>query len=730
MSSDHGEEKLVLEFNLAGKLFAEEALVVSLKDITEQVQAEEALREHTAALENLTEELKKANELLTVIREMDQAILSHFDLQEVMDSVGFRMRDLMRCDRVSIALYMPEQEEVEVVNVVSDRVTQLKSGVRFSLKATSGIREVLETGAVYYSRDLSTLEHPSPVEEHLQAEGIRSYVVFPLRARDRMIGTLNFGSFQTDGFTEEDVKAGEDLADQLAIVVDSSRLFEETHRARREWEHTFDAIGDGVSIQDVEFNVIRANRAFAEIVGKPFKEVIGEKCYHLVHGTDCPVELCPVQVSLRTGEPAHEEFYESALSRWIRVSAYPISEENGGRARYVHVVRDITERKEREAHEAELERHLNRAQRLESIGTLVGGIAHDFNNLLTGMMGYAQLMLMDLDRSDPRYGDLQRIEDSSRRASDLVRQLLTFSRQEKGKSRVMDLNTTMDNTMTLLRRMIPENIAIEVKKAPDLFPVMADPVQMEQVLMNLCVNAKDAMPEGGTLTVETANVRLSEEDCRPYPGRVPGAYVRLSVADTGIGMDEATQQRVFDPFFTTKEVGEGTGLGLATVYGIVQGHQGMVDLRSRVGEGTVFYVYLPAMEEEVEEVGPLEHMAAPGGHETVLLVEDGESVLNLGRRALERYGYRVYIARDGEEALDVYREHRDEVALVISDAVMPKMGARELLARLQEMDPKMKMLVVSGYRQDAEMEGTAGFVQKPYAIPELLRRVREALDRG
>lgn len=529
------------------------------------------------------------------------------------------------------------------------------------------------------------------------------------------------------------------LADLVIIrdLMERRRAEEALRESKERYHRITEAITDyiyTVLVQDGRPHETIHGPACVAVTGYAAEEFKGDPYLwiNMVHEEDRKAleeQVAGILSGVKVGPLEHRIIRKDGVLRWVRNTPVPHYDSQGRLLSYDGLIQDITERKEQEAREEELKQQLGQAERLASIGTLAGGIAHHFNNLLTGMMGHTELLLMDTDRSAPRYASLQWIMDAGRRAADLVKKLLTFSRQEKYLPTAMNLNTAVDDAIALLRRTLPEHIAFEVKSSPDLRRVLADPVQMEQILMNLCVNARDAMPEGGTLTVETANVMLSEEDCQPYPGREPGAYVRLSVADTGVGMDQEIQQRIFDPFFTTKGVGEGTGLGLSTVYGIVQDHKGIIDLQSRAGVGTVFRVYLPAMEEEAEETGPQEEIAVPGGSETILLVEDEETVLNVGREALEHFGYRVYTARDGEEGLSVYRAHRDEIALVISDAVMPKMGARELLSRLRELDPKVKMLVMSGYRRDTEMEGIVGFIRKPYHLSELLNQVREVLDR-
>jgi len=375
---------------------------------------------------------------------------------------------------------------------------------------------------------------------------------------------------------------------------------------------------------------------------------------------------------------------------------------------------------------------LLQAQKLESLGRLVGGIAHDFNNLLTPIRGFASLMLMDTPQDDPRYQDLQRIITAADRAAGLTRQLTLFSRQEAPKRQPLRLNRIVEETHALLKEAFPRHIEIKLALEPKVWTIEADPTQISQVLMNLCINARDAMPKGGLLTLETRNVTLDEEYVRTHIEAKPGPYVRLSVSDTGIGMSEEVQSHLFEPFFTTKEVGKGVGLGLSTVYGIVKGHEGFITVHSEVGKGSTFHVYLPAIE-PVSEVVEKRGTRLLRGTETVLFVDDEEAVLELGRSILERCGYTVLVARNGEEALEIYDARGEEISLVVLDLVMPKIDGRECLRRLLKMDPQARVLIATGYTADTsaqtlEREGAVGLVEKPYRLQELSQAVREALD--
>jgi CheY-like chemotaxis protein len=373
---------------------------------------------------------------------------------------------------------------------------------------------------------------------------------------------------------------------------------------------------------------------------------------------------------------------------------------------------------------------------MEAVGQLAGGVAHDFNNLLTIIKVHAELLLDGVGPENPMHEDLQEIQKAGARAASLTRQLLAFSRKQLLQPRVLDLNAILAGLEPMLRRLISEDIRLVTRPAPELGRVSADAGQIEQVLVNLAVNARDAMPDGGTVTIETSDVELDAEFGRRRGANVPpGRYVRLAVSDTGVGMDESTRSRIFEPFFTTKEVGKGTGLGLSTVYGIVKQSNGFIWVSSRPGEGTTFEVHLPRVGEPAPEEGSAPTIPAAAGSETVLLVEDEESVRSLARRILERQGYTVLEARHGQEALRAAAEHAGTIDLAMTDVVMPEMSGSELAHRLEAMRPGVRVLYMSGYTDDEIIRrGVLGpgmaFLEKPFTANSLAKKVREVLDGG
>jgi signal transduction histidine kinase/ActR/RegA family two-component response regulator len=392
----------------------------------------------------------------------------------------------------------------------------------------------------------------------------------------------------------------------------------------------------------------------------------------------------------------------------------------------VQTLRDITERKH-------LEAQLQQAAKLEAIGTLAGGIAHDFNNMLMGIQGNVSLMLMDMDFTHPYYARLVNIEKLVQSGARLTSHLLGYARKGRYEVKSLDLNRLVEETSNTFGRTRKE-IRIHRELATDLFAIEADQGQIEQVLLNLFVNAADAMPGGGDLILKTMNGTHNDMKGKLYDPK-PGNYVQLTVTDTGTGMDKEIVERIFDPFFTTKEMGRGTGLGLASAYGIIKGHGGYIDAESKMGHGTTFSIYLPASEEEVRKPVKAAERFIKKGTGTVLLVDDEEVILEVGRELLEVMGYQVLTARDGNEAVEAYRKNRDKIDIVLLDIVMPTMGAGEAYDRMKAINPDIKVLLSSGYGIDGQAteileRGCDGFIQKPFSVMDLSHKLRKILRQG
>ncbi|OLD16352.1 MAG: hypothetical protein AUJ01_10645 [Acidobacteria bacterium 13_1_40CM_3_65_5] len=486
---------------------------------------------------------------------------------------------------------------------------------------------------------------------------------------------------------------------------------------------------DALFLIDAEGRVTYVAASSQRHLGWKPDEMLGQSVFDFLHPDDR--ELAGIRMTealQRPGETvAAEVRFKHADGTWRIMEAVGVNRLKDPSVGAIIVnARDITERRK-------LEEQLRQAQKMEAVGQLAGGVAHDFNNLLTAILGYCNLMIDDIPKEDPLRQDLEEIKSAGERAAALTRQLLAFSRRQMLQPQVVDLNALVRQLEKLLRRLISEDVELVTALAPSLPAVKVDPASIEQVLVNLAVNARDAMPDGGRLTIETSTVELDSSYVGTHPSVVPGRYVMLTVSDTGQGMDAATRARIFEPFFTTKDQGKGSGLGLATVYGIIQQSGGSIWVYSEPGQGTSFKVYLPTTESTAStRASDRGGDSAKKGWETVLLVEDEDAVRALAREVLRRHGYVVLEARHGLDALRLAERHPDTIHLMVTDIVMPHMSGRDLADRLAEVRPKMKVLFMSGYTDHAAMHRHltpgAAFLQKPFTPETFARKVRSMLD--
>ena len=509
-----------------------------------------------------------------------------------------------------------------------------------------------------------------------------------------------------------------DITDRKRVEDEVKRLFAGVEQA-----------GETILITDPAGTIQYVNPAFETTTGYSRDEALGQTPRILKSGKHDP--------------QFYEEMWKTLVSGWIwrgqftnrkkdgtfyevKATISPIKDERGEIVNYVAVTRDVTG-------EMSLQKQLLQAQKMEAIGTLAGGIAHDFNNLLMVILGYADLLYQKLEPKDPDRETLHAVREAARDGSDLVKRILAFSRKAESKIRPIDLNAELRRVEKLLIRTLPKMINIELLLADDLRTINADPAQIEQILLNLAVNAHQAMPEGGRLIIETSNVKLSEEYCKHYVETKPGQYVLLAISDTGRGIEPEVIDRIFEPFFTTKESSQGTGLGLSMVHGVVAQHGGHIRCYSEPNVGTTFKIYFPAVIHEVmADVAETREMPA-FGTETILLVDDDKRVLHIATRMLKVAGYNVITVNSGQEALAAYKNHETKVDLVILDLIMPGMGGHQCLRELLAVNPQVKVLISSGYSANGPMKevaegGAKEFITKPYEMKELLRVVRKVLD--
>jgi len=521
------------------------------------------------------------------------------------------------------------------------------------------------------------------------------------------------------------------------IIVDISerkRAEEALLIERERLETVTQNIGAGLAIISKDYQTLWANKVLKDLFG----DVEGEVC-HLAYNERN--EICPgcgVREIFEKGKDkvVHEQLGRDILGNkiWSEIIATPIKDKRGNIASALELVIPITERKRAEEERASLQEQFLQSQKMESIGRLAGGIAHDFNNLLTVIEGYTQLSLIGLKEGDPLKKNLEQVQNAAEHATGLTRQILAFSRRQILDMKVLDLNIILRDLEKMLQRVIGEDIELVTVLAKNLGKVKADSSQIEQVIMNLAVNARDAMPNGGKLTIETANEELDESYARRHIAVKPGRYVMLAVSDTGCGMSPEIRDRVFEPFFTTKDKGKGTGLGLSTVYGIVKQSGGNIWVYSEPGLGTTFKIYLPVVDEPMIEE-PKERPIAERarGGETILVVEDDENLRRLTSLILKKHGYRILEASNGGEALIICRNIKEPLDLVLTDVIMPGMSGRQLIEELRQIRDAFKVLYMSGYTDNAivhhgVLDAGIDLIQKPFTIAGLLRKVREVMD--
>lgn len=505
-------------------------------------------------------------------------------------------------------------------------------------------------------------------------------------------------------------------------ILDAQNAFK---NASDEWRATFDAAQELIVMLDKDLRVIKVNRAASAFFDLPFRELIGRQIFDLCSHCMPSDDRNPINRLIKSRAQEEEELYLKDRDIWVLVSADPILDPDGGLQGAVMFIRDITELKRTQSSLAQM-------QKMDTIGRLAGGIAHDFNNILSVIIGYTESVRRAVG-SGPLRDELDKIHSAGERASDLTRQLLAISRKQLLDLRPMDLNKVVLSSLQMLKRVIGERIDIRFIQAGDVPSVLADQGQIEQVIMNLMINARDAMPDGGEIEISIDSIDISnKEQTRAH--LKPGHYVVLRVSDTGMGMDAEVQSRLFEPFFTTKGVGKGTGLGLATIYAIVTQHKGAIDVQTAPGAGTVFSVYLPATTEQVmAQAGQQAPEPLSGGSEHILVVDDDEMLREFILTCLGEFGYRLSAAKDGADALLTLRASAEEnvpVELVLTDIVMPGMDGRVLGGKIREEFPDVKVIYMTGYSNDVFHDGPAGeiILQKPFGIDDILRKAREALD--
>jgi PAS domain S-box-containing protein len=626
-------------------------------------------------------------------------------------------------------------------------LTTSYSGRNLELRQHAALAHVMETGQARLEPKLAV--HRDASDEQLTWQrklGLHSALAVALRVQGRSIGVIALTRFRAGSppFGSTDLELAQTLADHAGLALENARLYASAEEARRSAEHaetrrletaerlerTLDSMKEGYTIMDRQLRYVYVNRAGAEHTHLTREQLLGHSPLELYPGFEGTEIHLALQGALDSGVPTRVEeqlLHADGETGYFELAIQPIAEG------LVVLSTDQTERRRAEKKRDCLEEQLRQAQKMEAVGRLAGGIAHDFNNLLSVILGYGEGIIADLPAGSPLCDDMREVQSAAQRAAELTKQLLLFSRQQVLEPKVMDLNEVVRGMDRMLSRVLGEHLSLVLLPGQNLGRIRADRGSIEQVVMNLAVNARDAMPAGGTLTIETANVTIDEAFARLHVGSKPGHYVFLGVTDSGIGMTAETRARVFEPFFSTKSQGKGTGLGLSTVHGIVQQAGGGIWVYSELGRGTTVKVYLPRVDAALDASACVAEPATLRGTETVLLVEDEEQVREVARRILERNGYSVLVAESPRDAISLSRSHGAELHLLLTDVVMPQMSGAELAGQIAIQRPELKVLFMSGYTDGTILsQGVLGegvyFVQKPFTSELLAGKVRTVLD--
>ncbi len=655
--------------------------------------------------------------------------------------VGFRgvVRDITEHKQMEDALRESEKQYRQVVESAAEIIYSIDVNGNFTYGNPAGLKVTgytLEELKRLNYKDLVVPEYLDGLAKiyanQFREKRATAYVEFPFFKKS---GEVVWFGQNTSLVVEEGKVAGFYII--ARDITERKRAEEDLRRSEKKFKELFDNAPVGYHEFDIEGRITNVNRTELEMLGYTREERIGqfvwssiteeEKSRETVLGKLAGV-IPPSQSLERTYCRKDGTTFPALIQDQL------LWDEKGRITGIRSTIQDITERKQAYEEKAALQEQLRQSQKVEAIGQLAGGIAHDFNNLLTVIQGNSELSLLDLEERDPLRENLEEITEAAKKATDLTRQLLAFSRRQILEMKVLDLNATLQNLEKMLHRVLGENIELVAFLSEKLGRVKVDPGQIEQVIINLAVNARDAMPDGGKLTIETANVELDEEYAHTHIAVTPGRYVMLSMSDNGVGITPEVRERIFEPFFTTKEKGKGTGLGLSTVYGIVKQSGGNIWVYSEPGQGTTLKIYLPQVDEPLEEMKDEVIGEVLQGNETILIVEDEEVVRKLTIRVLEKQGYRVLQASEGGKALVLCEEFKEPIHLILTDVVMPGMSGSKLVERLKEIHPEMKALYMSGYTDNAivhhgVLEPGVNFIQKPFNTDNLARKIRGVLDK-
>lgn len=705
-------------------------LTVSLvRDRSGEPQYFIAIIQDITARRQAQAEIQRRNRELALLNQVIAASTAMAEPEAFLETVCRELVQAFDLPRVSVVMFEQENTEIVVAAEVVADAGPSALNLRFPVSRNPILGYLLSHEGPLEVADVQRDPHLAPSSEFTRYYGVGSLLVLPLVIDRTIVGSLNLCDAQPRHFSTEEINLAWSVADQVAGALTRAQMVQVQQRLSTAVEQS----EQSVIITDTQGNIIYVNPAFERTSGYSQAEALGQNPRLLKSNQHDAAFYAEMWATISAGEVWQGQFINKKKNGTLyteEASITPVRDENRVIVSYVGLQRDVTR-------ELQLEAQYRQAQKMEAIGRLSGGVAHDFNNLLVVINGYSELLLSrHLDTASPLRKYVEEIMKAGERAAGLTQQLLAFSRKQILQPKALNLNETVAHTEKMLRRLIGEDIDFVTYLEPALGKVKADPGQIEQIILNLGVNARDAMPRGGKLIIETDNVEFDETYISQHAEVKPGHYVMLAVSDTGMGMDAATKMRIFEPFFTTKDQGRGTGLGLATVYGIVKQSGGDIWVYSEVGQGTTFKVYLPRVDEVMPRLGPPERPAAPaGGDETILLVEDELMVRTLARQVLELGGYTVLEAEHGQAALRLAQQH-PSIHLLLTDLIMPGgLTGRELAEQLEPLHPETKVLYMSGYTDDAIVHygvftSEVHFLQKPFTPLALSAKVRQVLDGG
>ncbi len=703
-------------------------LRVSNRDITERNQAEEERKAYIWFLENL--------------ERIDKVIKKETDVDQLLWATIKEVLAILECDRAWL-LYPCDPEAatfrvpVELCRPEYPGAEELNIEVPMKPGADQVCATALATdGPVIYGPHVER-----PVYEELTKHfGVLSQMtvaVYPKMGKPWLFGLHQCSHARVWTQAEQRLfnEIGRRISDGLSSVLFLRELQENEERFRA----TFEQAAVGIAHGALDGRCLRVNQKLCDIVGYEREELLQKKFQDITHPDDLQRSLASIHQVLAGEIQSYNQekryIRKDGSIVWIDQTVSIVRQVSGQPSYFISVIEDISNRKQAEEEKEKLRGQLLQSQKIESIGRLAGGVAHDFNNMLGVILGHAELALHRIDQGHPLFAGLIEIQKAGRRASALTRQLLAFARKQVVSPKVLDLNNIVAGMLSMIRRLIGEDIELVWIPGEEVQSIKIDPSQIDQILANLCINARDAIIGVGKITIETKNIAFDEMFCSIHEGFVPGQYVQLTVSDNGCGMEKEILANLFEPFFTTKVVGKGTGLGLSTVYGIVKQNRGFINVYSEPKKGTTFKIYLPHYKDKQEETtieAPVQITA--GGLETILLVEDEQALLNLSRIMLEELGYRVLTAATPGEALQLAAEHAGKIDIVVTDVVMPEMNGRDLCKRLLSLYPNLKRLFMSGYTANVivhhgVLEEGVCFIQKPFSQKNLSLKVREALEK-